>query len=129
MNCKKCGVKAHSELCFRCKPNKQIKRTEIKKKVYVIAKRSKKRQRQEKEYLVKRKEFLAKFPMCEFNGCEKEANTIHHSRGRIGGLLTNEKYFVSLCMEHHQFIELNPQFAKDNGYSESRLAKDSNVKF
>lgn len=124
MNCKKCGVKAHSELCFRCKPRKPIKRTEIKKKVYVIAKRSKKRQSQEKEYSVKRKEFLGKFPMCEVEGCNNSADQIHHTKGRIDKMLTNEKYFLAVCCDCHTKIELNPDWAKEMGYSCSRLAKN-----
>lgn len=123
MNCKKCNAKAHSELCWKCKPKTPLKRTRLKVSSTKIPFRSKKRIVQEREYLKVRKEFLTEFPECEFNGCNSEATDCHHSRGRVGELLTNKKYFVALCREHHQFIELNPQFAKDNGYSCSRLAK------
>lgn len=60
--------------------------------------------------------------------------TCHHQMGRIGfaddwarendmPLLIDERYWMPLCFEAHKFIELHPDFAKENGYSYSRLAK------
>lgn len=87
-----------------------------------IKPRNAKRAKQEKEYLKKREIYLNANPICKFKGCKLEATTIHHPRGRIGALLTDENNFIGLCMEHHEFVELNPNFAKANGYSKSRLA-------
>jgi hypothetical protein len=124
MECKKCGVKAHSNLCWKCKPKQPLKRSRIKQKVYSIAFRSKKRQKQEKEYSSKRKEFLEKFPECEVENCDNPANQIHHQKGRIGDLLTDEKYFLAVCPWCHTWIENNPEQAKEMDYSCSRLAKE-----
>ena len=125
MICKKCGAKAHSELCFHCKPPKPLKRTRLKKKVYKIARRSKKRVKQETQYYtIDRPQFLSDHPNCEFEGCGREASEIHHMKGKIEELLNNRKYFLAVCRDHHTWIENNPEEAKERGYSCSRLAKD-----
>ena len=53
---------------------------------------------------------------------------IHHVAGRVGcydekeiPLLIDTRFFLAVCREAHQQIENNPQWAKDQGYSESRL--------
>jgi hypothetical protein len=86
-----------------------------------IKPRSDKRAKQEREYLKKRKAYLAKNRFCKFKGCRLEATTIHHPLGRLGDLLTDESNFIGMCFEHHEYIERNPNFAKANGYSLSRL--------
>jgi hypothetical protein len=88
-----------------------------------IKPRNAKRAKQERQYLQHdRKEYLAENPFCKFNGCGREATEIHHMRGRLGAMLNNKKWFLGLCNEHHRYVELNPNFAKANGYSKSRLA-------
>lgn len=98
------------------KPEKKEKNPKAK-----IKPRSDKRAKQEREYSKKRLAYLKANPICKFKGCRLEATTVHHSKGRIGKLLTDERHFIGLCMEHHEYIELNPNFAKANGYSKSRL--------
>ncbi len=88
-----------------------------------IKPRSDKRARQEREYEKKRKEYLQDNPVCKFKGCNLEATTIHHPKGRLGKLLTDETNFLGLCMDHHLFVENNPNYAKANGYSLGRLTK------
>jgi hypothetical protein len=39
----------------------------------------------------------------------------------LGKLLYDERYFMAVCKEHHRIIEDNPDAAKQNGYSLSRL--------
>jgi hypothetical protein len=125
MECKKCGVKAHSNLCWKCKPKQPLKRSRIKQKVYSIAFRSKKRQKQETQYYRKeRPVFLSKHPFCEFEGCGLPSSEVHHMKGRIEGLLCDQKYFLAVCHDHHTWIENNPEQAKEMGYSCSRLKKD-----
>jgi hypothetical protein len=65
---------------------------------------------------------------CAYHGKPCLPTDIHHAKGRIGfaddqeiPLLVDVRYFVPLCREAHKFIEENPKFAKENGYSESRL--------
>jgi uncharacterized protein YifE (UPF0438 family) len=77
----------------------------------------------EKVYLKVRKKFLEKNPVCDFEGCWKKSTEVHHKKGRIGKLLTDDKHFMAVCPAHHRWIEKNPHSAKEKGYSESRLKK------
>ena len=87
----------------------------------MIRKRSIKRAKQEREYAKLRDEYL-KDKTCMYPGCESEDVVCHHARGRIGNLLTDVSTFRALCNEHHFFVELNPDVAKEWGLSESRLS-------
>lgn len=75
-----------------------------KKKHLPIKKLSKKREAQNKIYLVLRKEFLEQNPYCQikFEGCSNLSVEVHHSEGRIGTLLTNVEYFVATCRNCHR---------------------------
>lgn len=86
-----------------------------------IRPRSKKRSRQEREYAKLRKEYLDDHEYCEVCGSFL-ANQIHHRAGRIGKLLTNTKFFLAVCPTCHKLIEERPQWAKEKGFSISRLA-------
>ena len=118
-----------NELCHWCKKHEQqpkyLKRTAIKKKPYEIPKQSKKRAKQNREYSKIRKQFLNDNPMCEgkLKGCTGQATTCHHSRGRIGDLLTDTEHFIALCMSCHHHVEIEPGMAKELGLSKSRLNK------
>ena len=56
-------------------------------------------------------------------GCKGLATEVHHKKGRIGKLLTEISYFLGVCRECHSKIELEPIWAKENGYSLNRLDK------
>jgi hypothetical protein len=43
-------------------------------------------------------------------------------KGRIGDLLTDRRYMLPVSDRGHKKIELNPDWAKEMGYSLSRLA-------
>lgn len=87
----------------------------------MIRKRSIKRQIQEREYIKLRKQFLIDNPTCKV--CGQDSTDAHHSKGRTGALLTDVQYFVAVCRQCHVAIEENPNWAKEMGYSVSRLAK------
>lgn len=83
------------------------------------------------EYKKAREEFLLTHDHCEvaLEGClapyptfDREFLQVHHKKGRIGSLLTDQKYFLCVCGVCHRFLEDNSQWAKDNGYSLSRLS-------
>jgi transcription elongation factor Elf1 len=95
------------------KPTKQ--RTPIKKV-------SDNRKKQNAEYLKIRAQFLKENPKCKV--CGKDANQIHHAKGRISTLLSDLKHFISVCGLCHTKIELNPLWAKENGYSVNRTTND-----
>lgn len=81
------------------------------------------RAKENKIYLTLRKVFLENHPNCEANlpGCSKQSTTVHHSAGRMGKRLIDVTSFVALCGSCHTFCELNPDWAKENGYSLIRL--------
>lgn len=94
-----------------------------------IKKVSAKREQENKIYAQLRKVFLSK-PENKFCPVIKQlknidviATTIHHKKGRIGNLLLDTNFWVALSMEGHEYVEKNPTWAKENGYSLNRLEK------
>jgi hypothetical protein len=88
-----------------------------------IKKVSQKRNLENKEYLKVRKVFLQSLMFCQVNSCKKLPTEVHHKKGRIGKLLTDTRYFLGVCRECHNKIELEPLWAKENNYSLNRLDK------
>lgn len=91
-----------------------------KKKPNPIPRRTKKRAKQEREYLKERKVFLEKNPICFVKGCGKPATTIEHTKGRVGKLLLNQKYWQPCCLECNLKFETHTKWAFDNGYRVKR---------
>ncbi|MFD2600191.1 hypothetical protein ACFSQ3_14630 [Sphingobacterium corticis] len=58
---------------------------------------------------------------ARLEGCTVWTTDVHHKKGRINNLLTDETYFLPVCRSCHQVIELNPVLAKELGFSQSRL--------
>jgi len=82
-------------------------------KVYKIRKLSKKRAAQNRIYLKMAKEFITdKF--CPVTGFA--ATEVHHINGRIGSLLTDERYFLAVSMEGHRWIHENVKEARSKGW-------------
>jgi hypothetical protein len=91
-----------------------------KKKPKRINQRSAKESKRLAKYSIVRAEYLAEHPICEV--CEvAESNQIHHKFGRISWRLTDKKRFLAVCPECHKYVELNPIWAKEKGYSLNRL--------
>lgn len=88
----------------------------------MVRRNSIKRQAQVREYNKKRDAFLEANPICMAPGCS-QPSTLHHAKGKIGDDLTNEEHFRNLCWPHHKYVEEHPEWAKERGYSISRLAK------
>lgn len=65
--------------------------------------------------------YLAAHQMCEIDGCSSKATEVHHKKGRIGKLLNDTDYFLAVCRKDHVFIENNPLWAKQKGYSINRI--------
>ncbi len=76
-----------------------------------------------KRYRRLRDKYFLDHPVCEFPECNSKNITLHHMRGRIGAFLTDKRYFKSLCMKHHRFVEENPLEAIKLGLSQKRLDK------
>ncbi len=94
-----------------------------KKKSIIIPKQSKKRRSQNVLYSKKRRIFMEQNKYCQANlsNCTILATDLHHKRGRIGKLLTDERYFLAVCRSCHNYIESHPIFAKEKGFSLNRL--------
>ena len=138
--CIKCNaeaviVKRHPKGNYCHKHNQERLSEGKEKKQYQIPKESKKRGKENREYLKARKEFLNLNPYCQANWitgegkliCTYQATTVHHMMGRVGSLLTNKAYFLACCFECHQAIEMNPIEAKKRGYSLSRLESKQEI--
>lgn len=59
-----------------------------------------KRQRQVNLYAKRRLIFLENNPYCKY--CGKPATDIHHSRGRVGDMLLDERYWEPICRKCHE---------------------------
>jgi len=125
--CKLSGVvwKQYNSLqkcpCDKCKKERKIPNLQLKSIYKPIKKVSDKRKIENAKYLVLRIEFLGKpeNQKCPING--KPTTDVHHMKGRIGDLLLDTRYWVALSREGHKFVEENPEWAKENGYSLNRL--------
>lgn len=75
------------------------------------------------EYRLVRDKYFKDNPICEFKGCYSTELTLHHRAGKIGDLLTDSRYFCSLCFEHHRWVHDNDFEARKLGLLVSRLDK------
>lgn len=110
--CQVCYWKHRASL----KPKSVLKRTKI-------APVSNKQKEALKRYRRLRDEYFKKKPVCEFPGCSSKDITLHHKRGRVGAFLTDKRWFCSLCMKHHRYVEENPDEAIKLGLTVKRLDK------
>lgn len=99
--------------------------TETFKPASKLHKESGSRKELNKQYRKLAKLFITTHPRCQVKGCKNVSECVHHKAGRIGDLLLDRDYFLAVCMGHHRQIEENPQWAKENGYSVSRLKEKS----
>jgi len=87
-----------------------------------MRKYSKKRSKLNSEYSKLRKQFLEQYPVCQakiFN-CTTSSSDVHHTKGR-GKYLNDTSTWLSVCRNCHNWIEENPNEAKQLGFSKSRL--------
>lgn len=84
---------------------------------------SEKRKEENKLYSALRADFLSlpENQICPITGLP--TTDIHHKKGRIGKLLTDTRFWIALSREGHDFVEANPQWAYENGYSLKRNKK------
>lgn len=86
-----------------------------------IARVSDKRKIENLKYTAQRIIFLGKKEnqICPIT--KKQTTDVHHKKGRVGSLFLDERFWVALSREGHKFVEENPEWAKENGYSLNRL--------
>lgn len=102
----------------------QWKKSEPKEKK-PIPKVSKKRVKENREYTIKRLQFLSQPEnlRCFIEGCNKRADTIEHLRGRKGfaddwarenniSLFLDTRFWKPCCNEHNLELERNPELSR-----------------
>ena len=134
------GIKAKEGVCVCCERKRLIyskkkcqscywsdnkKKNEGKQKTIKefkpIPKISQKRKIENAKYIVLRIEFLGKKEnsICPVTG--EKTTEIHHKKGRVGSLFLNTKFWLGVSRKGHLKIENNPEWAKENGFSENRI--------
>ena len=111
------------KLCKSCamKHNAQTT-TNQPKKVTIIPKRSKKRSKQERAYIAANKVFLMlernKFcpVMAKLKNATVRATEVHHVQGRENEMLLDQKFWLAVSREGHQWIHNNPEIAREEGW-------------
>lgn len=132
MKCPHCN--AESKTSSKCSNCGEIIVASVIKKRTRIPGMSSKRQADSYIYGLLSEAFLILNPHCGVAGCKERSSQVHHKKGRIGfadewsrahniTLYLDIRYFFPTCHNHHRAIEDNPEWAKENGYSEDRLAK------
>jgi hypothetical protein len=127
-------IQAKLKKCAGCNQLKHIWKSDKKDKYckecwYTIEKPksispvSKKRQVEMDQYSRLRDAFLTAKPRCEAKlvGCTGVSTEIHHKAGRVGDKYLRIGTWLAVCRNCHTWIEINPDAAKELGFSESRL--------
>lgn len=85
---------------------------------------SKKRAREGREYATKRRIFLERNPLCQIKSkvCTKHATVIQHSRGRVGKLFLDERWWIASCWACNDYCDnYEKKWAMENGFRKDRL--------
>lgn len=123
--CKRKRLIYSRKMCQSCYWSDNKKKNEGKQKTIKefkpIPKISQKRKIENAKYIVLRIEFLGKKEnsICPVTG--EKTTEIHHKKGRVGSLFLNTKFWLGVSRKGHLKIENNPEWAKENGFSENRL--------
>jgi hypothetical protein len=91
-----------------------------------INKVSKKRSKEVAEYSNKKKKFLAENPRCAVFP-NQSAIDIHHIRGKLGSRFLDERYWLAVSRDGHNWIHDNEEEASKQGWYLSRLEKIEDV--
>lgn len=114
MQCENCFSHFSGSYCKICGTPPE------KKKPKPIAKRSKKRAKEETEYSKVRRVYLEHFPVCEVWNCGEKSTEIHHLQGKVGSLLIDVNNFLAVCRKCHDYIHDNHAWSIEQGYKIER---------
>ena len=87
-----------------------------------INKVSQKRSKELAEYTHKKKKFLEANPRCAVFPKQTSID-IHHIRGKIGSRFLDERYWLAVSRDGHNWIHDNEEEASKQGWYLSRLEK------
>jgi len=75
-----------------------------------------------REYSKLRKQFLSEKSICraKINNCSLKATEVHHMKGR-GKYHLDTTTWLPVCRNCHTWIEINPEDAKELGFSAIRM--------
>ena len=112
------------KLCKSCAMKHNAKSTIITHSIIKnpIPKRSKKRSKQERAYIVANKVFLMlernKFcpVMAMLKGKTVRTTEVHHVQGRENEMLLDQEFWLAVCREAHEWIHANPEIAREQGW-------------
>lgn len=84
------------------------------KKPKPIPKVSEKRKKEQKEYTIKRLQFLSQPEnlRCFIEGCNARATTIEHLKGRWGENYLDTEFWKPCCLKHNLELETNPELSQ-----------------
>jgi hypothetical protein len=84
---------------------------------------SKKREKINRQYNKKAKQFREDHPYCEIKSpvCTGQTQGVHHKRGRMGSLLMDETFWMAARNRCNGYVEDNDSWARENGFKLSRL--------
>lgn len=66
------------------------------------------------EYRLIREWYLTLIPWCE--RCGKPSQEVHHTKGKLGTLLADERFFMATCRACHTWIHEHPKEARLQGW-------------
>lgn len=77
--------------------------------------RSKSMESKMREYRKLAAAFKRDNPECVVENCRNATQDVHHTRGRVGSLLTDWRYWLPVCRRCHEWIQQNPRSAREVG--------------
>ena len=113
---------------FECQKIDNKNKPKKEKKAYRINRVGKKRAKEERIYHAKRIVFLAKEEnsMCFVRGCNRKANSVEHSSGRIGSNFLDENTWRPCCIQHNLEFENNTELSQE--YQNSKFHNGKKIK-
>lgn len=84
--------------------------TEMRDNGFGLSPRTDQRPELEAEYLKLKESFLKLHPVCAIT--QTKATELHHSRGRIGTLLADQRFFIPVSKRGHRWIHDHPDSAR-----------------
>ncbi len=81
-----------------------------------LRKMSKAKAKEHRKYILARARALPG-KICEWpsNVCTQPADDIHHLRGRRGKMLTDQRYWMFICRDHHRYIHDHAKESRQMG--------------